>query len=122
MPRLTLPMIRYLQIAGLKLRAAAHSVAAHADVPGYRQLPAAARIRLNVLSLACFLGSAACARVFCALGTWLLVTYILIWSHDLRGPAAAALPSSALLWLLPWVAAIRRRQIARLLGGRWEHS
>jgi hypothetical protein len=115
-------MIRYLQIAGLKLRAAAHSVAAHADVPGYRQLPAAARIRLNVLSLACFLGSAACVRVFCALCTWLLVTYIVIWSHDLRGPAAAALPSSALLWLLPWVAAIRRRQISRLLGGRWEHS
>jgi hypothetical protein len=114
-------MTHYFYRIGRQLRTAARNVAAHGDVPGYDQLPPVMRLRLNTMAFIRFLGSAACVHLLCALGTWLLVTYILIWTNDLRGPVAAALPSAALLWLLPWLAAIRRRQIARLLGGRWGH-
>ena len=118
----TSAMPRYLQTAGKLLRLAARNVAGHADAPGYRQLPWLSRCRLNLQSFVMFLCSAACLHVFCALTIWLLVSYIVIWTNDLVGPAAAWLPSAALFWLLPWLGAIRRRRIAELLGGRWEQS
>ena len=115
-------MRRYLQTVCRQLRAAARDVAQHREVPGYCQLPWHSRCHLNVLSFIVFLRSVACLRVLCAAVTWLLVSYIVVWTNDLRGFWAAVLPSAALIWLLPWLAAIRRRQIAALLGNRWDHG
>lgn len=115
-------MRRYADTIGRQLRAAAHNVVMHGEVPGYSQLPWHSRCKLNVLAFVVFLRSAACLHMLCAAVAWLLVSYILVWTHNLRGFAATALPSTALFWLLPWLAAIRRRQIGVLLDNRWEHG
>jgi hypothetical protein len=91
----------------------------HHDVPGYCQLPWLTRCRVNVQALLALLCSRRFVRVMLWLAAWLLGSYVLVWTHDLGGPAAAIPPLLALVWVLPWMARARRAEIARLLGYRW---
>ena len=91
----------------------------HSQLPGYAMLPRRTRLDLNVRALLAFLWSAEALRLIGYLSVWLLASQVLIWEKDLFGPIAAALPMSAALWLWPWLAAARRRHIARLLHYRW---
>jgi len=91
----------------------------HRDVPGYCQLPWLTRCRVNVQALLALLCSRPFVRVVLWLAAWLLGSYVLVWTHDLGGPAAAIPPLLALVWVLPWMARARRAEIARLLGYRW---
>jgi hypothetical protein len=91
----------------------------HGDLPGYQQLPWTTRCRINSLALYAFMGSRQFVRLSLWLIVWLLISYLLIWHYDLRGPLAATLPLLALLWVLPYCAQARRNAIARLLNYRW---
>jgi hypothetical protein len=91
----------------------------HADLPGYMQLPLTTRCYIDARALWAFIGSRQFVRLGLWLTVWLLGSYLLIWHYDLHGPIAAALPSLALLWVLPCFAHARRNAIARLLEHRW---
>jgi len=91
----------------------------HANVPGYALLPWADRCIVNIRALGVFVCSREFPRLLLWLSAWLLASYLLVWTLDLRGPRAAMLPLLGLLWVLPWIAAARRRAIARLLRYRW---
>jgi hypothetical protein len=90
------------------------------DLPGYRMLPVATRVRLDFAALWLFLWTAECFRLAASLVSWLLVGYTFVWGYGLHGPAAALLPSLSLLWVLPWAAHARRRALQNLLGDRWQ--
>jgi hypothetical protein len=96
------------------------SVFRSADLPGYRMLPVATRIRLDLAALWLFLWTGECFCLVASLVSWLLVGYTVVWGYGLYGPAAALLPSLSLLWVLPWVAHARRRALQNLLGDRWQ--
>lgn len=91
----------------------------HGDLPGYESLPWYTRCRVNLQAGGRLLRSGEFVRLLAWLSIWILGAYTVNWTHDLRGPAAAYLPMSAVCWALPWLAALRRRLIHELLGGRW---
>ena len=91
-----------------------------ADLPGYRMLPFATRCALDLRALCVFLRSAECFYMVASIVSWLLIGYATVWVCSLHGPAAALLPSLALLWALPWAADARRRALQSLLGDRWQ--
>lgn len=98
----------------------AGAVFGHANLPGYSLLRWYDRCILNIRALWAFVCSQEFPRLLLWLSAWLLASHLLGWSFDLRGPRAAVLPLLGLLWVLPWIAAARRRAIARLLCYRWK--
>jgi hypothetical protein len=106
--------------SGLRQAASAYSQAV-LDLVEYRGLPGYAasggwtRLCLDMQALGTFVCSVACARLLLWLIVWQLASYLLVWTFDLYGPAAAAPSLLALLWVLPWVAHARHREITRLL-------
>ena len=91
----------------------------HRAIPGYETLPAPLRWRINLQALSGFLLSTEFVRLLLYLSVWLLAGFCVVWSLDLHGGASVWPITTACVWLYPWVAAARRRRIARLLGGRW---
>jgi hypothetical protein len=91
----------------------------HGNLPGYRQCPWHTRCLLNLRSLVCTVLSIEFLRLNLYLILWLLAGFHLVWHFDLHGTAATFPLLSASVWLLPWVAAARRRRVHALLGGRW---
>ena len=89
------------------------------NVPGYASLPWHTRCKLNIHALAWFLRSAEFLHLATCLLIWMLAAQILIWTHDLRGPAAAAPGMLAAVWGWPWLGSARRRRIDALLQHRW---
>jgi hypothetical protein len=112
-------LIDLLRAAGTIYLRAVVDLIRHNSLPGYNQLPWWTRRYIDARSLGAFVCSRQCARLALWLTAWLLASYLLVWRLDLQGPAAAAPPLLALLWLLPWVAHARRREVARLLRYRW---
>jgi hypothetical protein len=86
------------------------------SIPGYSSLNFSDRLRLDLQSLRIFLCSAAAFRVCSALLIWQLAGYLLVWQLDAQGLSRVAPSLTALLWLLPAVAFIRRRILSQLLG------
>ena len=91
----------------------------HRFVPGYEGLDWSERLRLDALALVKFCTSPEALRALLSLTVWLLAGYHLVWYLDLRGVATAWPIITASVWLYPWLANARRRQINRLLGCRW---
>jgi len=110
---------RVLQQAMTALLQGLIDVFRHSDLPGYSQLPWPTRCRVNTQALRAFIGSRRFVRLSLWLIAWLLGSYLLVWTCDLQGPAAATPPLLALLWVLPWCAHARRSEVARLLHNRW---
>ena len=86
------------------------------SIPGYSSLNVSDRLRLDLQALRIFLCSAAAVRVSSALLIWQLAGYLLVWQLDVQGLGRVAPSLTALLWLLPAVAFIRRRILSQLLG------
>jgi hypothetical protein len=112
-------MQNLISVCGQRARRACHSFLYHGDVPGYVLLPWHTRLQLNLRTLVLFLCSGECLRLSAYLTIWLLACQLLIWTRDLRGPAAAAPGMLAAVWVWPWLASARRRRIAALLNYRW---
>ena len=91
-----------------------------AEIPGYRMLPVATRIRLDIAALWIFLWTAECFCMVASIVSWLLIGYTVVWVYGLHGSLAALLPSSILLWALPWAAHARQRALQNLLADRWQ--
>ena len=113
-------MFPYSKTAFRRYADAWRTVFDSADLPGYRMLPFATRCALDLRALCVFLRSAECAFMGAVVMAWLLASYTVVWVCSLHGPAAALLPSLALLWALPWAADARRRALQNLLGDRWQ--
>jgi len=103
----------------LSVRKSVRDLLNHRGLPGYEFLPLATRIRLDLQSLIGFLNSIEALFFAACLTIWLLAAYTLVWSFDLRGPAAAVPPLTGALWAWPWLANARRRIIGELLRRRW---
>ena len=112
-------MQKLFQTCGRVIRRACQDFCCHGDVPGYAQLPWYTRLQLDLRALVQFLFSGEGLRLSAYLAIWLLAAQLLIWTHDLRGPAAAAPGMLAAVWVWPWLASARRRRIAKLLNYRW---
>lgn len=91
----------------------------HDDLPGYRQLDPLDRLRVDTRAAALLLCSADALHMAAALLVWLLAGHILVWNLDVSDIRAALPEASALLWLLPWLAIVRRRVLRELLGPYW---
>jgi hypothetical protein len=94
------------------------ALARHAAPRGYAQLGVIARLGLDLRVLAAAPRTAGFWRA-----AWLalaagLIAQILCWRHDLHGIARDAVQVLPVALLAPWVAAARRRALARRLRGR----
>ena len=78
------------------------------------------RCLLNARALGKLTLSLEFSRMLLWLTAWLLASYNLIWLCGWREVDAVIMAAGGLLWLLPWLATVRRRHIATLLGNRWE--
>ncbi len=92
-----------------------HERFASGGIPGYSSLSFSDRLRLDAKAFRMFLCSVAAFRVACLLVIWQLAGYLLVWRWDVQGLGVVAPPLTALLWVLPAVAVIRRGIIQRLL-------
>ena len=92
---------------------------APARVPGYAMCSRAEQLRLDARALSCLLRSPFGWRIFYLWVIWLLVGHLLVWHFDWRGLDATAPEFSGLTWMLPALAAGRRRALRQLLGQHW---
>jgi hypothetical protein len=92
-----------------------HERFAVGSIPGYCSLTFSDRLRLDTKACGLFLRSAAAFRLFCLLIIWQLAGYLLVWRWDMHVMALAMPPLTALPWLLPAVAVLRRRFLGQLL-------
>ena len=104
--------------------AAVIAVFRHADLAGYRMLDWRDKSRLNLLAAGRLLCSVTALHMGAALTVWMLTGYLLVWALDWRGVAVHVPLPAALTWWLPWLAAVRRRELRRILGRHpgWRHG
>jgi hypothetical protein len=112
-------MRNLLHLCNRTVRRAVHDFLHHGDVPGYMLLPWYTRLQLDLRALVQFMFSGEGLRLAAYLAIWMLAAQLLIWTRDLRGPAAAAPGMLAAVWVWPWLASARRRRIAAILRYRW---
>lgn len=91
----------------------------HDALPGYRQLTLRDRLRVDTRAAVRVCGSVQALHVLACIVIWLLAGYTLVWHLDLRGHGAHLPVYTLSVWLLPWLAAIRRRVLRELLGPHW---
>ena len=91
----------------------------HDNVPGYQCLSRPDRLRADSLAALHVLLSWQSVHVLAAVVIWLLLGHLLVWRLDLRGVSADLPFLTVHLWLLPWLAILRRRALRHVLGPHW---
>jgi len=102
-----------------ELRVATRDLVAPAAVPGYVRLTRRDRTLTDLRAWRLVFLSRSGARLAAAYAGWWLAGKSCIWHLDMRGMLVYLPEFTALLWLLPLAAWLRRRALRRLLGPHW---